>query len=87
MIEMRRRQLSFGDGLIAEEVSDLREDWMIYADEVLADEEIVAAVYEAGHVRLRNKCTLCTLMAWAPSSGPRAHFHGLMLKMCPVFGH
>jgi len=25
MIEMRREQLSFGDGLIAEEVSDLRE--------------------------------------------------------------
>jgi hypothetical protein len=32
MIEMRRAQLSFGDGLIAEEVSDLREDWMLYAD-------------------------------------------------------
>ena len=47
MIEMRRAQLSFGDGLIAEEVSDLREDWMTYADEVLADEEIVAIVYEA----------------------------------------
>src|SRR6202163_1025691 len=47
MIEMRRRQLSFGDGLIAEEVSDLREDWMTHADAVLADEEIVAAVYEA----------------------------------------
>jgi transposase, IS5 family len=47
MIEMRRRQLSFGDGLIVEEVSDLREDWMVHADEVLADEEIVAAVYEA----------------------------------------
>jgi IS5 family transposase len=46
MIEMRRKQLSFGDGLIAEEVSDLREDWMKYADEVLADEEIVAIVYE-----------------------------------------
>ena len=28
MIEMRRAQLRFGDGLIAEEVSDLREDWM-----------------------------------------------------------
>jgi hypothetical protein len=28
MIEMRRKQLSFGDGLIAEEVSDLRENWM-----------------------------------------------------------
>ena len=37
MIEMRRRQLSFGDGLIAEEVSDLREDWMKHADAVLAD--------------------------------------------------
>src|SRR5215472_11133021 len=47
VIEMRRTQLSFGDGLIAEEVSDLREDWMKHADEVLADEEIVAIVYEA----------------------------------------
>src|SRR6202521_1689045 len=47
MIEMPRRQLSFGDGLIAEEVSDLREDWMTHADAVLADEEIVATVYEA----------------------------------------
>src|SRR5271166_5675075 len=47
MIEMRRAQRSFGDGLIAEEVSDLREDWMKHADTVLADEAIVAAVYEA----------------------------------------
>jgi IS5 family transposase len=47
MIEMRRAQRSFGDGLIAEEVSDLREDWMKHADAVLADEAIVAAVYEA----------------------------------------
>jgi transposase, IS5 family len=47
VIEMRRAQLSFGDGLIADEVSDLREDWMTYADEVLAGEEIVAIVYEA----------------------------------------
>jgi hypothetical protein len=47
VIEMRRKQLGFGDGLIAEEVSDLREDWMKHADEVLADEEIVAIVYEA----------------------------------------
>jgi transposase, IS5 family len=47
MIEMRRAQLSFGDGLIAAEVSDLREAWMQHADEVLADEHIVAAVYEA----------------------------------------
>jgi hypothetical protein len=47
VIEMRRAQLSFGDGLIAGEVSDLREGWMAYADRVLADEHIVAAVYEA----------------------------------------
>jgi IS5 family transposase len=47
MIEMRRAQLSFGDGLIAEEISDLREDWMKHADTVLSDENIVAAVYEA----------------------------------------
>jgi IS5 family transposase len=47
MIDMRRAQFSFGDGLIAEEVSDLREGWMKHADAVLADEEIVAAVYEA----------------------------------------
>jgi IS5 family transposase len=47
MIEMRRTQLSFGDGLIAEEVSDLREDWMTHADEVLADDDIFVAAYEA----------------------------------------
>jgi len=47
VIEMRRTQISFGDGLITEEVSDLRESWMIHADAVLADEDIVAAVYEA----------------------------------------
>jgi IS5 family transposase len=47
MTEMRQVQLSFGDGLIAEEVSDLREDWMEHADQVLADDEIVAAVYDA----------------------------------------
>jgi IS5 family transposase len=54
---MRRTQLSFGDGLIAAEVSDLRERWMIYADEVLADEEIVAAVYEAlGKRHPKSRC-------------------------------
>ncbi len=47
MIEMRRAQLSFGDGLIVEEVRDLREDWMAHADEVLADEDLVTAVYDA----------------------------------------
>jgi IS5 family transposase len=44
---MRRAQLSFGEGLVAEQVSDLREEWMTHVDEILGDEEIVAAVYEA----------------------------------------
>ena len=47
MIETRRAQRSFGDGLIAEEVKDLHEEWMKHADRVLADKEIVAAIYEA----------------------------------------
>jgi IS5 family transposase len=47
VIEMRRAQLSFGDGLITEEVSDLREGWMGHADQILADEDIITPVYEA----------------------------------------
>ena len=47
MIEARQRQLRFGDGLIAEEVSDLREDWMKHADQVLEDEQLISTVYEA----------------------------------------
>jgi hypothetical protein len=38
---MRRAQLSFGDGFIAEEVKDLHEVWMNHADRVLDDEVIV----------------------------------------------
>src|ERR1700749_743132 len=44
---MRRAQMSFGDGLITEEVSDLREGWMGHADQILADEDIITPVYEA----------------------------------------
>src|SRR5580704_5061190 len=47
MIETRRAQRSFGDGLITEEVKDLHEAWMKHADQVLGDKQIVAAVYEA----------------------------------------
>jgi IS5 family transposase len=47
MIEMRRAQRSFGHGLIAAEVDDLREDWMAHADRVLVDEALVATVYES----------------------------------------
>jgi Transposase domain (DUF772) len=63
MIEMRRAQLSFGDGVIAEEVSDLCENWMRHADQVLADEQIVTTVYEAlarRHPRSRSRGRLGT---------------------------
>jgi transposase, IS5 family len=63
MIEMRRAQRSFGDGLIAEEVSDLREDWMQHADQVLADEALVTAVYQAlgkRHPKSRSRGRLGT---------------------------
>ena len=63
MIEMRRVQLSFGDGLITDEVDDLREDWMKHADEVLKDEHIVTAVYEAlakRHPKSRSRGRLAT---------------------------
>ena len=53
MIEMRRAQLSFGDGLIAEEISDLRDDWMQYADQVLAvNAKNPSALYLRGLARL-----------------------------------
>ncbi len=47
MIEARRQQLRFGDGFIAEEVSDLQENWMKHADQALDDEQLVSTVYEA----------------------------------------
>src|SRR5260370_6257890 len=47
VIEARGAQGTFGDGLIGEEGRDVQEEWMKQADEVLADKEIVAAVYEA----------------------------------------
>jgi hypothetical protein len=42
VIDPRRAQHNFGDKLIADEVKDLNEDWMIHADQVLADEQILA---------------------------------------------
>ena len=47
MIEMRRAQLKFRDHWVAEEVADLREDWMDCADRILDDDAIITAVYEA----------------------------------------
>ncbi len=47
MIEARRLQRSFGDGLIAEEIEDLQEPWMRHVNVVLQDDAIVSAVYQA----------------------------------------
>jgi hypothetical protein len=41
MIDPRRAQRSFGDKRMAEGVKHFQKDWMIHADEVLADEEIM----------------------------------------------
>lgn len=47
MIEVCRRQLNFAESLIAEEVSELWEDWMRHVDEVLEDEVLLNTIYEA----------------------------------------
>jgi len=57
MIEARRAQLSFGDGLIADEVTDLWEDWMRPADQVLDDDQLLSTVYEALSRRRPNSRT------------------------------
>ncbi|HUB49350.1 MAG TPA: ISNCY family transposase, partial [Acetobacteraceae bacterium] len=46
-MQARRLQRSFGDGLIAAEVKDLREAWMPHVDAILADTAIIAAVHQA----------------------------------------
>jgi hypothetical protein len=52
VIDARRLQRSFGDGLIAEEIEDLQETWMRHVDAVLQDEAIVSVVHQA----LSNRC-------------------------------
>jgi IS5 family transposase len=47
VIEARGKQLTLASGWVAEEVSDLREAWMPHADQVLDDEQLLMAVYEA----------------------------------------
>jgi IS5 family transposase len=47
VIEARRVQRSFGDGLISAEVTDLWETWMERVDAMLEDDAIVTAVHEA----------------------------------------
>jgi transposase, IS5 family len=46
VIKMRRAQRTFGDGLIEDEVEGLSEEWMIHADRVLEDEQLIAIFFE-----------------------------------------
>ena len=57
MIELSRRQLDFGDGLIAEEVGALWEDWMRHVDAVLDDPLLLEVAYEALARRWKNSRT------------------------------
>ena len=57
MIEVCRRQMNFAEGLIAEEVGELWEDWMRQIDHVLSDPELLNTVYEALAVRWPNSRT------------------------------
>lgn len=47
MIKMRHQQRTVWEGLFAEEVAELWEPWMRAVDELLEDEELVEAVYQA----------------------------------------
>lgn len=57
MIELCRRQLDFGDGLIAEEVGELWEGWMRHVDKVLEDPPLLKVVYDALASRWTNSLT------------------------------
>ena len=57
MIELRRLQLNLAEGLIAEEVGELWEDWMRHVDEVLGDPELLDLVYAALASRWPNSRT------------------------------
>src|SRR4029077_2849890 len=47
MIRVRHQQPSLWEGLFAEEVAELWEQWMRVVDELLEDDALVDAVYEA----------------------------------------
>jgi transposase, IS5 family len=47
MLEARRAQTTFADGLITEEVADLWEPWMRHSDAVLDDAELIEIVRQA----------------------------------------
>lgn len=57
MIQARRLQRHFADGLIAEEICDLREPWMSHVDAVIDDDRLVQIVQEALSKRCQKSKT------------------------------
>jgi IS5 family transposase len=57
MIQHRRLQRSFADGLITDEVQDLWEPWMRHADEVLEDETLLNLVQQELSKRIKKSKT------------------------------
>jgi IS5 family transposase len=57
VIQYRRSQLSFADGLISEEVSDLREPWMQHADNAINDDQLLEIVQAALGQRCKKSKT------------------------------
>jgi IS5 family transposase len=57
VIQLCRRELDFGDGLIAEEVAELWEDWMRRVDQMLDDPLLLRVVYDALSHRWTNSLT------------------------------
>lgn len=57
MIQPRRLQRTFADGLIAEEIGDLREPWMAHSDAILQDDRLLEIVQQALARRCRKSKT------------------------------
>src|SRR5258708_8090564 len=57
MIDARRLQRSFADGLIAEEVDDLWEAWMRQADQVLEDDVLLSLIQQELALRFKKSKT------------------------------
>lgn len=54
MIQLRHQQSNLWEGLFAEEVAELWEPWMRVVDELLEDEQLLEAVYDAQGKRHRH---------------------------------
>jgi transposase, IS5 family len=57
MIEVRRRQRTFGNGFVADTVVELQEVWMRHADTILDDEDLLTTVHDALAQRHPNSRT------------------------------